>query len=79
MATTESSGPSNTGGGVVTGGHTSGSGGLSGHLYAPGSGPSPNRPHPERMPEGQPLTRTLDPVGGVVGFSINPKWLINRH
>lgn len=70
VATTESSGSGGSGSGAGAGGHTQGSGGPGALLYAPGSGPSSNRPHPERMPEGQPLTRTLDPVdGGVVSFS----------
>lgn len=29
---------------------------------------SPTRPHPERMPDGPPLTRTLDPVGDQVNL-----------
>ncbi|KAF7236134.1 hypothetical protein EG68_11505, partial [Paragonimus skrjabini miyazakii] len=41
-----------------------GSSGLSGTPGGFGSRPlSPTRPHPERMPDGPPLTRTLDPVG----------------
>ncbi|KAA3677245.1 5'-AMP-activated protein kinase, catalytic alpha subunit [Paragonimus westermani] len=41
-----------------------GGSGLSGTPGGFGSRPlSPTRPHPERMPDGPPLTRTLDPVG----------------
>lgn len=59
--------------GTTTGSSPSGSGALS---HSPGTGVcmgpptgfgsrplSPTRPHPERMPDGPPLTRTLDPVG----------------
>ncbi|KAL5107235.1 5'-AMP-activated protein kinase catalytic subunit alpha-2 [Taenia crassiceps] len=74
VATTESSGSGGAGtissSGVAVGAIMSGSSGLGAQLHAPGTGLSPNRPHPERMPEGPPLTRTLDPVdSGVVGSS----------
>nr|VZI53189.1 unnamed protein product [Spirometra erinaceieuropaei] len=57
------------GGGVIGGaGGSVPLGGISGSnslslQQASASGLSPSRPHPERMPEGPPLTRTLDPVG----------------
>lgn len=71
VATTESSGSGVAGtvssSGVGAGAIISGSSGPGAQLHAPGTGLSPNRPHPERMPEGPPLTRTLDPVdSGVV-------------
>ncbi|CAL8101139.1 unnamed protein product [Calicophoron daubneyi] len=43
---------------------SAGNSGFSGTPSSYGSRPlSPTRPHPERMPDGPPLTRTLDPVG----------------
>ncbi|KAM7543138.1 hypothetical protein Aperf_G00000007151 [Anoplocephala perfoliata] len=59
VATTESSG---AGSGTASATITSG---AAQHHIA-GIGLSPNRPHPERMPEGPPLTRTLDPVDPAV-------------
>ncbi|OON14241.1 kinase domain protein, partial [Opisthorchis viverrini] len=51
------SGTSPVGGGLLS--HSPGN-----NTGAPSSRPlSPSRPHPERMPDGPPLTRTLDPVG----------------
>lgn len=41
---------------------SSGTGGANSSAVTSGPGLSPNRPHPERMPEGQPLTRALDPI-----------------
>ncbi|CDS39555.1 5' AMP activated protein kinase catalytic [Echinococcus multilocularis] len=71
VATTESSGAGNAGSsGIGAGAVIPGSSGPGAQMHAPGTGLSPNRPHPERMPEGPPLTRTLDPVdSGVTGSS----------
>ncbi|KAM3175244.1 hypothetical protein ACTXT7_008893 [Hymenolepis weldensis] len=56
VATTESSGTGGANSSAVTSG--------AGQHHGPGL--SPNRPHPERMPEGQPLTRALDPIDPAV-------------
>nr|CDS33501.1 long chain fatty acid coenzyme A ligase 5 [Hymenolepis microstoma] len=56
VATTETSG--------TGGGNSSSVTSSAGQHHGPGL--SPNRPHPERMPEGQPLTRALDPIDPAV-------------
>lgn len=38
-------------------------GNNTGMIGLKGRGISPTRPHPERMPDGPPLSRTLDPMG----------------
>ncbi|VDM16425.1 unnamed protein product [Hydatigera taeniaeformis] len=74
VATTESSGAGGAGtvssSGVGAGAIVSGSSGPGAQLHAGGTGLSPNRPHPERMPEGPPLTRTLDPVDSGAAGSV---------
>lgn len=63
MATTESS---EAGGGAASAVIASGAA----QHNVTNVGLSPNRPHPERMPEGPPLTRTLDPVDPAVAVSL---------